>query len=131
MVIFITLLVYGAKIPVFIEYIALQIQNLYFLSLRHPVRYPCATHFGKLSKFAKVFLPANSKFKIHNYSRAKDERRISELIVQLRHTSFFEEIAPHTLANFQSLPKFFYPPIQNSKFKIIPQRTLSEGLAKV
>jgi len=76
LVIFITLLVYGAKIPVFIEYIAL-----------HKI----------------IFSPSTPTCAIR---------------------------ASHTLANFQSLPKFFYQPIQNSKFIIIRERTLSEGSAK-
>jgi len=76
LVIFIALLVYGAKIPVFIEYIAL-----------HKI----------------IFSPSTPTCAIR---------------------------ARHTLANFQSLLKFFYPTIQNSKFIIIPHRTLSEGSAK-
>ncbi|EKY12257.1 hypothetical protein HMPREF9075_00401 [Capnocytophaga sp. oral taxon 332 str. F0381] len=85
LVIFITLLVYGAKIPVFIEYIALH--KIIFspstptcaIRASHTLAnfqsllkffYPpiqnseCATHFGKLSEFAKVFLPP--QFKIQN-----------------------------------------------------------------
>ena len=93
----------------------------------------CATPFGKLSEFAKVFYTPihNSKFTIQNSQPSLAQA-----------CSLCPHPALHPLANFQSLPKFFIRhihfapaqgcslcPIQNSKF-IIPPTSIVKSLQR-
>ena len=74
----------------------------------------CATHFGKLSEFAKVHTPLPLRHTLWQTFRVcQSSYTTPNCAPHFGKLSEFDKvhtpppIAPHTLANFQSLPKFY------------------------